>query len=548
VLHPHGEHDSLSHVKTIGFLLDLLFSLACVLLLVLTPLVGAWLGSSLVTHFGGPREAALAGGLLLFPVLPIVWEVFAARAFNKKLTSKSWYGDPPKRRSSLLGRLSLRTVASNLAFIIALLAWQPKVVFTALAMNGDWFLVGREDETSQRIRTGLVVASSGLEWLHQLANPNPYKSEAVGEAIHDDVKPTQQSRPDERDDHRQSSDDSERTAQSRPDQRADHRQSSGDGGQIPQRRPDDHVAAKPGRESWKWKVGATTWPWPNNVNATVAAMGPSDEESIESVARHIAARESDPFERVKALHDWVVTRLSYDWDSYRGITAGGGRYAPQDEASVFRARKAVCAGYARLLVALGEVTGDPIVFVVGEGRDRDGSIQGSDGHAWNAAKIGEDWYIIDPTWNDPTTEDGADVYRTDYLFIPPEVAIFDHFPEDGRWQLLETRLSRAEFLRQPRTGPGLARQGLTLLAPDRPSVEVSHSVELRVGNPRGLHILATIAPGSAGNGTQCGVEHSPLVRIVCPVPSPGRWTAHLFVSEVGYGTFDAVASIQVTRR
>ncbi len=293
-----------------------------------------------------------------------------------------------------------------------------------------------------------------------------------------------------------------------------------------------------------WKVGATSWPRPNQVSPTVARMRPEDEGTIEAVARYIAARESDPFERVKALHDWVVTRLRYD---HQTADSDGADRRPQDAESVFKARTAVCEGYARLLVALGQVTGDRIVYLVGEVREESGELA-SAGHAWNVVQIQGAWYLLDATWDDPVSKDGTDSYQTDYLFIPPSVATLDHFPEDERWQLRADPLSRGEFLRQPFARPGLARESLALLTPDRSEVEVLDSLELRLANPRRLHVMARLYPDGSDAGADCGVDDGAEVRLRCGVPASGRYQARIFTNTARYGSYGSVAMIQVTRR
>ena len=528
-------------MKLIGGLIKTAFWLVWIVLVLATPLLGAWLASSLVSYFGGPREAALLGCVLLFPILPLVWEARASRQFKRKVASRNWYGKPPKRWLSAPWRVVLRTLCLNLLFIGALLFWYPKVAFSALATRGDWFLEGRTDEASQRLRGDLFSAASGLEWLHQWANPNPYKRESDTTPVPDDVKPTEQTRPE--------------TPQVPP------QAPTPDGGtpepadagapptreptpQPPIAQPDDGSAA-----DQTWKVGATSWPRPNQISATVAKMRPEDEGTIEAVARYIAAHEPDPFERVKALHDWVVTRLEYDNATFAAITGGGTGNAikPQDAESVFKARTGVCAGYARLLVALGKITGDRIAFVVGDVREENGEMS-TLGHAWNAVQIKDAWYFLDATWDDPISKDGKDTYRTDYLFTPPDVAALDHFPEDARWQLLSKPLSRGDFLRQPFARPGLAREGLAMLAPERSSVEVGDAVELRLSNPRRLHVMASLYPEHGGTGLECGIDDGAQVRLRCEVPSAGRYQARIFTNTARYGQYGSVAMIEVTRR
>ncbi len=46
-------------------------------------------------------------------------------------------------------------------------------------------------------------------------------------------------------------------------------------------------------------------------------------------------------------------------------------------------------------------------FVIGESK--------GESHAWNLVKIEDQYYHIDPTWDDPVTEDGKDILRYNYF-------------------------------------------------------------------------------------------------------------------------------------
>src|SRR6185503_16173663 len=97
----------------------------------------------------------------------------------------------------------------------------------------------------------------------------------------------------------------------------------------------------------------------------------SAETSIASVAQYIAQRETDPWMRVKALHDYVADRVSYDVEALRSKT-----YPPQDAQTVFRTRRSVCAGYANLLAALGAAAGEDIVVIGGDARNDGADLTG----------------------------------------------------------------------------------------------------------------------------------------------------------------------------
>ena len=46
-------------------------------LVIATPVLGVWIGSSLAAYMNGPRWLVILAGALLFPVLPLTWEWIA---------------------------------------------------------------------------------------------------------------------------------------------------------------------------------------------------------------------------------------------------------------------------------------------------------------------------------------------------------------------------------------------------------------------------------------------------------------------------------------
>lgn len=499
-------------MKSVFGLIGSLLGVVWILFVLLTPLLGVWLGSSLVSYYGGPAELAVAAGVLLFPVIPVLWEARATAKWNAQIAARKQLVGKPKRSLKGFDRIVLRTLVLNGLFLAALIVWFPKVAFAALATRGDWFLLDQQDEISRTVRGACFASASGLEWLHRWANPNPYKKEGDDLPVPETVTPVPVVGPGPQ-----------------PIRRFPPR--------PPPVQPDvpDPQPSPEEEEAPAWTVGATVWPRARIVQPSVVALQPSDETSLESVATAIAARERDPFDRVKALHDWVVTRLHYDHASLVP-----GQRKPQDAKSVFANRTGVCEGYARLMVAFGKVTGDNIVYVVGDVREENGEAAPV-GHAWNAVEIKGSWYIIDATWDDPTVDGKGDRYQTDYLFIPPTVAIFDHFPDAARWQLLPKPLSRVEFLRQPFARPGLARVGLVMKNPDRTRVEIDGPLPIEIENPRGIFVMVSVA------GKECGIDDAALVRMQCEVP-PGRHEAMISTNTQRWGTYWSVATLDVLRQ
>jgi transglutaminase/protease-like cytokinesis protein 3 len=210
------------------------------------------------------------------------------------------------------------------------------------------------------------------------------------------------------------------------------------------------------------------------LDAVVAGMPRAAETSIADVARYIAAREPDRRARIKALHDWVADRITYDQREARLVvvvtTAPPELLAaqcrlfpdlcpPPDPSGLppltvlpmmrtpttedigdqlaertFVRRRGVCAHYAMLLHRLGDAIGEDIVYVSGKARTPDGTVGQ---HAWNLARIDGHYEPLDATW-DAGWDDGTKFERryTDaWLFVPAGEFLSTHYADNPRWRL-----------------------------------------------------------------------------------------------------------------
>lgn len=480
---------------------------ACAWALVITvPLLGVWAGSSLAVYADGPIWAAIVAGLCAFPVLPLAWEGFAAiRARRKE--------KPGPRFLTFADRLIVRTFVLNFVFLAGFLALLPVPIFEALATRGDWMLEGREDPTSTSIRAALLGAADRMVWLYEAAQEdNPYEKET------DTGLPTPAPTPE---------------LAPAPEPVA----------------PPPSEAAPPHEDAHRRAArlragGPPRWPLPSELHPLVRELPPEHEGSIEAVARYVAEREPDPYLRVKALHDYVADRIAYDGPV---LSRPFSEWPPQDAETVFRTRLGVCEGYSRLMVALGEVTGDRIVYVVGNSRDEEDAVSGI-GHAWNAVEIEGRWYLIDATWDAGALKGSRfeRQYKSDYFLTPPAMFSVDHLPEDPAWQLRPDPISRGEFVRQPRLTPGFFRAGWRLITPDRSHVSAEGSFVARIANPLGHFALANIRPHrSNGEGRRCAVSGTSTLEVRCALPADGVWDVVIFESSERYATYWSVLSFQV---
>ncbi|MFD1956480.1 transglutaminase domain-containing protein [Paenibacillus thailandensis] len=116
-------------------------------------------------------------------------------------------------------------------------------------------------------------------------------------------------------------------------------------------------------------------------------------EAVTAEVRQILGRIIEPgmndHERVKAIHDWVVSNVDYD--------TGLKRYTAYE---ALKEGLAVCQGYS--LLGYRMLTEAGITARIAEGEVNTG-----EQHAWNMVMLDGRWYHLDLTWDDPVARDGG---------------------------------------------------------------------------------------------------------------------------------------------
>ncbi len=141
---------------------------------------------------------------------------------------------------------------------------------------------------------------------------------------------------------------------------------------------------------------------------------------IQELANLIVDGMDDPYERVRAVHDWVAKNIVYDVAGARS-----GRPGPGDAITTLKRREAVCLGYANLMAALLRAAGCRVWVVIGNADNGISVLR----HAWNEVEVGGRILSIDATWDAGCMEKEGFVRRPSRaLFDPsPELLAFSHF-------------------------------------------------------------------------------------------------------------------------
>lgn len=114
-------------------------------------------------------------------------------------------------------------------------------------------------------------------------------------------------------------------------------------------------------------------------------------------------KESNTLEKnITLAHDYIINNSMYDTDrsdldiiKYKSDTA----YGPLLEGY------GICGGYTDAMELFLEKLGVKSYRV------------SSEAHVWNAVNIGDDWYNLDLTWDDPVIDDGSQVLEHNFFLI-----------------------------------------------------------------------------------------------------------------------------------
>ena len=117
-------------------------------------------------------------------------------------------------------------------------------------------------------------------------------------------------------------------------------------------------------------------------------------------ARELTAGAADDLGRVRAVYDWVVTNLTYDYDKAATVKTG---YLP-DVDQTMEEKKGICFDYASLMSAMLRSQGVPVKLVVGytsRGEYHAWINVWSEESGWMNSVIyfdGSSWKLMDPTF------------------------------------------------------------------------------------------------------------------------------------------------------
>jgi len=156
-----------------------------------------------------------------------------------------------------------------------------------------------------------------------------------------------------------------------------------------------------------------------------AAQRKETDNKIDNILSKIIMPYMTDHEKVKAIHDYIIMNGEYDttleyYSDYNLLTIG----------------KSVCNGYAVLTYNMLNKLNIPVKLVFGSSN--------SQSHVWNMIKLGDYWYHLDTTWDDPVP-DMKNIASYNYYMKTDEEILKDHII-DGKQNLPTSKYKYYNYL------------------------------------------------------------------------------------------------------
>ncbi|MDD4876933.1 MAG: transglutaminase domain-containing protein, partial [Dehalococcoidales bacterium] len=272
-------------------------------------------------------------------------------------------------------------------------------------------------------------------------------------------------------------------------------------------------------------------------------------KSINTLAAYLVQPAKNDFEKARAIYRWITQNISYDFSAY--LTKN---YGSTSAADVLISQSSVCQGYATLFNALAKSAGLEVVTISGWAKgysyNAGDSIIGATNHAWNAVKIEDGWYLIDSTWGAGyiSQQEFVRDFDESYFLTPPDLFILNHLPENTKWQLLSSPLSKNEFSTLPYVYSNFFSYGLDLGNNTQAILNTKSSLSLFFSVPNNIYLMARIFKDNVKlSDTYTSANRSGSnYQINATFPSSGTYTLTIYAREGDeFGMYDGILEYKV---
>ncbi|MBC7890546.1 MAG: hypothetical protein H7Z13_21955 [Ferruginibacter sp.] len=190
------------------------------------------------------------------------------------------------------------------------------------------------------------------------------------------------------------------------------------------------------------------------IDDYVKSLGALDTLNMGTISYIVTKKFPDAKDKVRAIFDWIAYNINFDLKA--------GRNNDNEKSGtdlVLKLRKATSSGYAALFQDMCSAVKIRCLTVDGYAKYNTEQInEKPDGfnHTWAVVQLGQSpdtWFYVDPTWGSGFTDDKMKIYtkqyNDDYFFADRTIFNYQHFPDNGAWQLGAGPKSLSSFLSLP---------------------------------------------------------------------------------------------------
>ncbi|XP_061750948.1 kyphoscoliosis peptidase [Nerophis ophidion] len=190
---------------------------------------------------------------------------------------------------------------------------------------------------------------------------------------------------------------------------------------------------------------------------------------VRAIVQSITKVSKTEVDKVRAIWVWLCHNIEYDVSGFLGHSE---RMTSPEE--VIASGRGVCCGYSSLCTDMCRLVGIECQEVAGHSKGI-GYRQGQSfknvksDHLWNAVLLEGQWFLMDACWGagQVNMKEESFVKRFDdfYFLTDPEEFIESHFPDEEKWQLLESPITLEDFERRVFKTSSFFSMGLRLMQP-----------------------------------------------------------------------------------
>ncbi len=180
------------------------------------------------------------------------------------------------------------------------------------------------------------------------------------------------------------------------------------------------------------------------VDAKMATIPAIANTSTAEIAKYINANFKTENDKVRAVFFYAASNISYDVANMFTVNS---EETPQDRIlKALKTKKGICWDYALIYNEIANLVG--VKSVVIQGYTKQNGKVDTMAHAWCASRIGDKWYLFDPTWGSGYVNNNKYTRKINNIHfkVDPSKMIISHMPFDYLWQFINYPITNQEFI------------------------------------------------------------------------------------------------------